>query len=150
MLASHATRPITRVREGAVGGKGDPSGIRTRVTGMRSRRTRPLYDGALPPTHRSMTLISVWRQTSAGLSFFECSVHTRQREETNALRTAYTTPANSNKNRISAESERFGRRRRARRRKFVITPNRSKQWLLSSASSAPAWLPTQEPKRRLR
>ena len=26
---------------------GDPSGIRTRVTAVRGRRTRPLYDGAV-------------------------------------------------------------------------------------------------------
>lgn len=43
-------------------GKGDPSGIRTRVTAVRGRRTRPLYDGALQPTHEIMALNPSGRQ----------------------------------------------------------------------------------------
>src|SRR5690606_15246443 len=34
---------------------GDPSGIRTRVTAVRGRRTRPLYDGAVSPSRIATT-----------------------------------------------------------------------------------------------
>ena len=46
--------PLARQLPRKTGGVGrsDPSGIRTRVTAVRGRRTRPLYDGAVTTTSR--------------------------------------------------------------------------------------------------
>ena len=46
----HAPETAQLPRKDGGVGRSDPSGIRTRVTAVRGRRTRPLYDGAVTTT----------------------------------------------------------------------------------------------------